>query len=86
VETSHQASTNQGGEVLRNHDILVIDNQKPIVGKVLGTQIKGKVDTLVGLQPHPLSTSCGASGNVESGGDCEATFVPLLPVLQGDYA
>jgi hypothetical protein len=42
-------NTNQGGEVLHNHDILVLDNQESIVAEVLGTQIEGEVDTLVEL-------------------------------------
>jgi len=42
-------NTSQGGEVLCNQDILVLDNQESIVAKVLGTQLEGEVDTLAKL-------------------------------------
>ncbi len=50
--------------MLHNHDILVMDSQESIVAEVLGTQIKGEVDTLAELQPHPLAIRCGASGEI----------------------
>jgi hypothetical protein len=33
-----------------------------------------------------VNPKLGGQWNVTKLGGCEATFVPLLPVLQGDYA